>query len=333
MMSFMFFLRIFHWFLLRLPPEPAHHLVIGLLGLLQRLPFRAAGKKLSSGPAVISIPGFSLRFPGRVGMAAGFDKNAQVFAALSRFGFGFVEVGTVTPKAQPGNPKPRIWRHGGNALVNHLGFNGCGLQVFRANILKYRNLVSVPLLANIGKGRETPNEAALEDYKQGIASLSDCVDGFVVNLSSPNTPGLFNLQSVAFLEGIAKCLPAGIPTWIKLSPDLENAELRELCDLINGESRFAGVVLTNTSRKLAESLVHAPQGGLSGVPLHERSLECVTIARERLKAPKVLIGVGGIFDAAGAKRMRAAGADLLEVYTGFIYRGPWLIRDLNEASV
>jgi dihydroorotate dehydrogenase len=322
----MFFERLFHWFLLRLPPETSHGIVIRALRLWQCL---WARKPSLSRPAVHTVSGTRLAFPGRVGMAAGFDKNAEVFAALAGMGFGFIEVGTVTPLPQPGNPKPRIWRHGGNSLVNSLGFNNCGLEAFRRHIARYRERVGVPLLANIGKGKTTPNESALDDYQKGFAALADRVDGFVVNLSSPNTPGLRSLQSARFLENLARAVPEGKPTFVKLAPDLEDPELEELCRQIGAEKRFAGVVLTNTSRGLAEKLARAPVGGLSGRPLHERALECVTRGRAALGPGKTLIGVGGVFDMEGARRMRQAGADLVEIYTGFIYRGPALVRELR----
>ncbi len=267
-----------------------------------------------------------------MGLAAGFDKNAEAFPALSRFGFGFVELGTVTPKPQEGNPRPRIWRKKPQALVNHLGFNNVGLLEFRRNILRLRPLVAgMPLLLNIGKGRETPIESAAEDYRLLIEGLKDCADGFVVNVSSPNTPGLFQLQTAEFVETVAALLPPGLPSWIKLSPDLEDQELVELCSIVRDNARIQGVVLTNSSRRLAELRYQSPAGGMSGEPLFERSLECVALARKNLSPGKVIIGVGGITSSQRARQMRDAGADLVEIYTGFIYQGPRLVRELNSA--
>jgi dihydroorotate dehydrogenase len=164
----------------------------------------------------------------------------------------------------------------------------------------------------------------------GFGTLEDSVDGFVVNLSSPNTPGLVDLQTREFLTAIAEVSCEGKPLFVKLSPDLADGDLAGLCSLIAEDRRFTGVVLTNTSRHLAERLTGAPAGGLSGLPLAKRSLECVAIARKALPAPKLLIGVGGVCDAEGGRRMRAAGADLVEIYTGFVYRGPSLIRELKD---
>jgi dihydroorotate dehydrogenase len=269
----------------------------------------------------------NLRFKNRVGLAAGFDKNAEVFAALKMLGFGFAEVGTVTPLPQPGNTKPRIWRKDPYALINHLGFNNCGVKEFRRNILKYKKrCVDFPLFCNIGKNKTSTD--ALADYLTCYQELKDVADGFVINISSPNTPGLRDLQSVDFLESVAKKVSFDKPIFIKLSADLENNDLISIAEYLNSSS-FAGLVLTNTSSKLASSLYHATQGGLSGEPLFNRSLEYVQLARQKLKSPKVIIGVGGIFNALSAKRMYEAGADLIEIYTSFIYRGSKVIKELS----
>jgi dihydroorotate dehydrogenase len=254
-----------------------------------------------------------------------------MFAALAQLGFGFIEVGTVTPEPQRGNPKPRIFRVSPQALLNHLGFNNCGLVQFRQNLLAYRDLLQgFPLFANLGKGKATPNENALEDYDEGVRGLIDCVDGFVVNLSSPNTPGLRTLQNGLFLEKLAGIFPGSLPVWVKFAPDLENQEIVELCHQIKAERRFSGAVLTNTSRKLALGLPGKPDGGLSGFPLFERALECVAIARGALGPQKTLIAVGGITDGRRAQKMRSVGADLVEIYSGFVYRGPELIWEIKK---
>ena len=316
--------------LLKLDPETAHHTVIALLKSYQWWHFRLLKQEL--GGEDLRVPGLPrLRFRSRVGLAAGFDKNAEVFAGLSRLGFGFIEVGTVTPLPQEGNPKPRIWRLRPDALVNALGFNNCGLSVFQKNLIRYRNAVSdFPLFANIGKGKLTPNEQAIDDYRQAFRALAHLVDGFVINVSSPNTPGLRSLQSTDFLEQVAKEIPVGKPVWFKFAPDLSESELLSLCEWIKREPRATGVVLTNTSRALADAQ-RFPLGGLSGGPLFQRALECVSLARSVFREDKVIIGVGGVSSGEDARRMRKAGADLIEIYTGFIYQGPDIVREVSHA--
>lgn len=308
--------------LLRFPPETAHRLAIGSLKA-----YGVGGCRGTSPTIQVStVP--SLRFVNRVGIAAGFDKNAEVIPGLARLGFGFLEVGTVTPLPQPGNPKPRIFRISPSALINRLGFNNCGLEEFRRNLTTGRARVSIPVLANIGRGKDTPNESALEDYALGFRHLGEVADGFVVNVSSPNTKGLRDLQTEAFLSKLAAILPREKPTFLKLAPDLSDTELKELC-LQVAKERFSGVVLTNTSRALAQGAGH-DAGGFSGPPLFERSLACVTIAADVLKGKKAVIGVGGIDSLERAAQMRKAGADLIEIYTAFIYQGPKLIRELGR---
>lgn len=278
---------------------------------------------------VVGLPRIS--FKNRLGLAAGFDKNAEVFASLASFGFGFVEVGTVTPRPQPGNPKPRLWRLPNGALRNQLGFNNLGVETAHANLLRYKAYVwSVPIFANIGKGVNTPIEEALKDYQDAANALVDVVDGFVVNLSSPNTPGLRTLQNEGFLEALGRIIPQGFPALVKLAPDLEDEEIRKLAAQVGQSDHLAGLVLTNTSRALAESLAGATTGGLSGRPLFERALHCVSLARENLK-DKTLVGVGGVSSVEEAKKMRSAGADLVEIYTSFVYQGPRLVRELAAA--
>ncbi len=320
-----------HRFLLLLPPEAAHAVGRQVLFLMQWFRFGVLRRPLPKVAALhlASVP--KLVFRSRVGVAAGMDKNAEFFAGLACFGAGFVEVGTVTPQAQAGNPKPRLWRPAPGTLVNHMGFNSVGLQTFRQNIQRYRAQVKdLPLFANIGKNRHTPNEGAAEDYKKGFAQLTGYVDGFVVNLSSPNTPNLVQLQSAEFLTEIARLVPTGVPVWIKLSPDLDNPTLEKLARVVRDEARLSGVVVTNTSREMAEEVFDFDRGGLSGRPLFSRALECVSIVRHALGGEKTVVGVGGVWNRDTAKQMRRAGADLIEVYTGLVYRGPTLLRELEN---
>ncbi|MBI4404594.1 MAG: quinone-dependent dihydroorotate dehydrogenase [Deltaproteobacteria bacterium] len=325
-------MTFFHRLLLMLDAEVAHTLVITLLKGYQWLLFNILRRRMPSLNKGCSLPVFSkLNFRNRLGLAAGFDKGAEVFAALAQLGFGFIEVGTVTPKPQIGNPKPRLWRHPPDALINHMGFNNCGLPRFKKNIEKYRRFVpGVPLFANIGKNFNTSLTEAIKDYQALLQSLRPYVDAFVINLSSPNTPGLQSLQSTTFLDQIAAVAPTDLPILIKLSPDLDNKTLLELYAQVNATKKFNGVVVVNTSARLAQSLYQAPQGGLSGRPLFERALECVALARGVLKYPKIIVGVGGVSSAEDVLKMRKAGADLVEIYTALIYRGPQILRELSS---
>ncbi|MBI1859420.1 MAG: quinone-dependent dihydroorotate dehydrogenase [Deltaproteobacteria bacterium] len=308
--------------LLQFTPETAHAIVGKLLDQFQRI----TTPQLSA-PAIRipSIP--TIAFRNRLGLAAGFDKNGEWPRALLTLGFGFLEVGTVTPLPQPGNPRPRLWRYPEReALVNRLGFNNCGLDEFCANLKHYA--IPGPVLANIGKGVATPLEEAVGDYQKSLEKLSGLVQGFVVNVSSPNTEGLRSLQSTAFLDSLIPLLPKDMPVWIKLAPDLELADLDALCDRVNDAPAITGLVLTNTSRTLAKELYNFDEGGLSGRPLFTRALEMVGWARTRLKPGKTIIGVGGVSSAEDAQNMRSAGADLVEIYTGFIFGGPALVREI-----
>lgn len=316
-------------FLLRLfPPEAAHNIAKGFLRLFQSLFFRLSSRDKRS-PSIHLAP-LTFRFPNRVGLAAGFDKNAELFPALSCFGFGFIEVGTITPMPQPGNAKPRIWRVKEQGLVNHLGFNSLGVREVKANLQKYRKWVSqVPIFANIGKNRVTPEEDAIYDYELLVKELSSCVDGFVINISSPNTPGLRDLQTPGFLEALDRILVSQV-AWVKVAPDLSDAQLKDLCTAIGNLKNIQGVVCTNTSRELASQKGYADRGGYSGPELFRRSLECVRVAREALPK-KMVIGVGGVASVSDFEKMRDAGADLVEVYTAFVYQGPRLIRCITQS--
>lgn len=317
-----------HRVLLLLPPETAHH--VGVFGLRvghilnkffhwQILPQLPPARSIE----IKQVP--RIAFRNRVGLAAGFDKNAEAFPGLVDCGFGFVEVGTVTPRPQAGNATPRIWRLKGGALLNHLGFNNVGLDAFEANLRKFLP-ARVPVFANIGKNKDTSVENAAEDYRLCLSRLEPLVDGFVINLSSPNTPGLRSLQSEKFVIEILKDWNSSKPVLIKLAPDLSNGELTAIAGWTESFSKVAGLVVTNTSRALAEERGKS-QGGLSGTPLFPRALECVTRVRPHMPS-KLLIGVGGISSLEDATKMRAAGADLVEIYTAFIYQGPSLIQSI-----
>lgn len=311
-------IKAVHHFLLGLPPETSHWIVARLLERFQR------SVKLKSRETPIRVSG--LQFNNRLGLAAGFDKDGRWPRAFEGLGYGFVEVGTVTPLPQAGNPKPRLWRfRDREALINRMGFNNCGIQQFKMNLARYR--ATIPIFANIGKGRDTPSGSALSDYRTCLEGLSGLVDGFVINVSSPNTPGLRDLQSIDFLDRLEPILPS-VPVWIKLAPDLSTEDLKLLCHRINDSRMLSGVVLTNTSIVLARELYGFEQGGLSGRPLFNRALEMVTAARVVLKNEKSIIGVGGISSGDDALAMRSAGADLIEIFTTFIFKGPAIVSQI-----
>lgn len=321
-----------HRLILSLKPETAHRVGVFFLKIYQRLILFFCRSQPSQSFFVRKESGSSIYFKKPLGLAAGFDKNAELFVALSHFGFGFVEVGTVTPKPQEGNPKPRLWRVEPEGLINQMGFNNCGLERFKSNLKRLRPFCSVPILANVGKNKMTPNEFALEDYQYLFTELEGDVDGFVVNVSSPNTEGLRDLQSISFLEKIESVIPEK-PVWIKLAPDLEKKQWLELLAKVKESRRLSGVVLTNTSRAIASRDYHRETGGYSGEKLFEKSLECVALAREIFKGSKSIIGVGGVNSAARAQKMLTEGADLVEIYTGFVYQGPSLIEEISKSLI
>lgn len=324
-------INYFHSLLLRFPPELAHELGIFGMRVFQRIWFFVLRRPQKISAAAIHFKRLpEIHFSNRLGLAAGFDKNAQVYPALSLLGFGFVEVGTVTPLAQVGNARPRLFRVENQGLVNSLGFNNVGIERFRKHILTFRpKLKKFPLFANLGKGRETSLEEAVEDYAICARALENIVDGFVINISSPNTSNLRELQNPAFFEKLSTRLPSSVPIFIKLAPDLENSSITELCLCVNEIQSYAGVILTNTSIGIARKLGFS-KGGASGPLLFNRALECISIAREKLHSPKLLIGVGGVDSVDKARKMRAAGADLIEIYTGFVYQGVNLVKALRD---
>lgn len=319
-------IKLFHLF----PPELSHLLVIHLLKIYQWLGLLFFRKRPIKVLYTLQLTsGESLRFPNRLGLAAGFDKNAEVPWALMELGFGFVEVGTVTPRPQPGNPRPRVWRLTPDALVNHFGFNSCGLDAFKSHLLKCRSKIRAPVLANVGKNKDTPLENAVNDYRLCIETLEDSVDGFVINISSPNTPGLRSLQSLPFLQDVVRVFSSKKPTWLKLSPDLDVEEFVKICDWVRDEVRVIGLVVANTSSILAQERGFL-KGGLSGSPLFERNLKWVEQGRRVLGNKKNIIGVGGVSSLKEAQAMRESGADLVEVYTAFVYQGPQVIREISR---
>ncbi len=280
---------------------------------------------------------FGVTFPNPVGLAAGFDKNAVAIPAWAGLGFGFAEVGTITARAQPGNPRPRIFRRPEvEGLINRLGFNNDGADVVAERLRKLRESgrwPSIPVGINIGKSKVTPIEEATADYLLSFERLQNFGDYFVLNVSSPNTPGLRALQDAAALDEllghIQRRNAAGRPVLLKIAPDLEWGALEEIIALVE-EHQLAGIIATNTTIDhscLPEE--RRTQGGLSGAPLRARSTEIVRFLAERTKVP--IVAVGGIFSPDDALEKFDAGASLIQLYTGFIYEGPGLVRRICRA--
>ena len=327
--------------LFQLEPEQAHAVVMEGLQGLQKLGVR----RLAPGP----LPGegktvAGIAFPNAVGLAAGFDKDARYLDALALLGFGFVEIGTVTPRPQAGNASPRLFRlPADGALLNRMGFNNQGVDV-AAERLKHRpkNLV---VGGNIGKNKDTPNEKAVEDYLYGFRALFGVVDYFTVNVSSPNTPGLRALQGRQELTELLQTLQtenerhaAPKPIFVKIAPDLSDAQVREAAEVAL-QTGIAGMVATNTTlsrenlRTLPAQVNAMGMGGLSGLPLASRADAVMRILKDFAGNRLALMGVGGIHSGADAVQRMAAGADAVQLYTGFVYEGPGLVSAIRRALV
>ena len=282
---------------------------------------------------------FGLEFKNPVGLAAGFDKNAKLFNELTCFGFGFIEVGTVTPEAQNGNPKKRLFRLvDDEGVINRMGFNNDGMSKITARLKKNKNVL---IGGNIGKNKSTPNNQAVNDYLLCFNYLHDFVDYFVVNVSSPNTPNLRELQNKEPLIEILKSIKAENltkskpkPILLKISPDLSKSNISDIVEIVLS-LKIDGIIATNTTiqRNNLKSKNMNESGGLSGKPILERSNEVIRYISEKSKGSIPIIGVGGIHSAQDAIDKINAGADLVQIYTGFIYEGPSLIRSINKALV
>ncbi|QNF34929.1 quinone-dependent dihydroorotate dehydrogenase [Adhaeribacter swui] len=285
---------------------------------------------------------FGLKFPNPVGLAAGFDKDARLVDEFENFGFGFLEIGTLTPMPQPGNDKPRLFRlPQDQGLINRMGFNNRGVEV-AAHRLKNRK-GSIIIGGNIGKNKVTPNDQALKDYIYCYDALYEVVDYFVVNVSSPNTPNLRELQDKEPLQHLLSELQnrnqaqrKPKPILLKIAPDLNQEQLNDIVEIAT-KTQLSGLIATNTTISRDNLLTASQQvaamgaGGLSGKPLTQRSTEIIRYLRQCLPENIRLIGVGGIMNAADALEKLDAGADLIQLYTGFIYEGPGLVRKINEA--
>jgi dihydroorotate dehydrogenase len=280
---------------------------------------------------------FGLTFKNPVGLAAGFDKDAKLYNELSNFGFGFIEIGTLTPKPQAGNPKKRLFRlKEDSAIINRMGFNNGGVQEAVERLKKNKGVL---IGGNIGKNKVTPNENATDDYVICFNALFDHVDYFVVNVSSPNTPNLRALQDkepltelLNTLQKLNNAKETPKPILLKIAPDLTDEQLLDIIDIVK-DTKIEGVIATNTtiSREGLQSANKKETGGLSGKPLTNRSTEVIRFLSEKSNKAFPIIGVGGIHSAEDALEKLEAGADLLQLYTGFIYEGPRLIKNINKA--
>lgn len=325
--------------LFKIDPERVHHLLIFILRIPGLSKILSTIYKCNSNQLSRSV--FGLTFSNPVGLAAGFDKNAQIVDQLGDLGFGFVEIGTVTPRPQPGNDRPRIFRlKKDSALINRMGFNNDGLAKVRKRLT--RSGAGVIVGGNIGKNKVTPNEEAWHDYQLGFEQLYDVVDYFVVNVSSPNTPGLRELQEKEPLTRILANLqkhnaqkPERKPILLKIAPDLTNSQLDEIISIVL-ETKIDGIIATNTTitrnNLTTESAVISSigDGGLSGKPLTERSTEVIRYISTKSNHKIPVIGVGGIHSPQDALNKLAAGACLIQLYTGFIYEGPALIKRIKQ---
>jgi dihydroorotate dehydrogenase len=334
----------FKVFLFRLSPERAHRLTFWLLDCAAALPptrwwlrrmYRTEAPQLRR-------THMGLSFANPVGLAAGFDKDGAHIAGLACLGFGFIEVGTVTPVAQAGNPQPRLFRlPADQALINRMGFNNAGLEALVERLRRLRQRGTPPDLligGNIGKNKNTPNESAHLDYLRCFDALHPWVDYFVVNVSSPNTPNLRELQEKAPLTQLLQTLQTRNetldtprPILLKIAPDLTDTQLDDIADIIR-DTRLAGVIATNTTisrtdlRTSATTLQAIGMGGLSGQPVRAHATEVIRYLRLRLGPSPVIVGVGGIDSGQSAHEKLAAGANLVQVYTGLVYQGPDLVR-------
>lgn len=324
-------------------PESIHHFTFKMVKLMMHLPgmfgftkgmYQVKDKRLKK--TVMGID-----FPNPVGLAAGFDKDAKLFDELSAYDFGFIEIGTLTPKAQPGNPLPRLFRlPKDRGLINRMGFNNGGLEeaVYRLSKKK----TDVIIGGNIGKNKLTPNEEATEDYVKCFNALFKYVDYFVVNVSSPNTPGLRELQEKEPLMNLLNTLQTlnnaketPKPIALKIAPDLTNSQLDDIIEIAK-EVKLAAVIATNTTidrsglKTSASQIEKIGAGGLSGAPVRKRSTEVVQYLKSGLPETTAIIAVGGIFTGADALEKLNAGADLIQIYTGFIYEGPSIVKNINK---
>jgi dihydroorotate dehydrogenase len=325
---------VLFWF----DPEDVHHFTFSLIRFLCKIPgfsrlfqslYEVKDKRLEREV-------FGLKFKNPVGLAAGFDKDAKLYRELSDFGFGFIEIGTLTPKSQEGNPKKRLFRlKEDSAIINRMGFNNGGVYEAAKRLKKNKGVL---IGGNIGKNKLTPNEDAVSDYEICFDALYDVVDYFVVNVSSPNTPNLRALQDKEPLTRLLQTLQdknlktkSPKPILLKIAPDLTDEQLLDIIDIVS-KTKIAGVIATNTtiSRDGLQSENKSEMGGLSGKPIAKRSTDVIRFLSEKSNKAFPIIGVGGIHSAEDAIEKLEAGASLIQLYTGFIYEGPALVKAINK---
>ncbi|CAM3515478.1 quinone-dependent dihydroorotate dehydrogenase [Marinicrinis lubricantis] len=346
----MLYRRMIKPILFKMDPEKAHHLTIGGLKAAGSIPGALAMLGGMYGWKVderLASEVCGIRFPSPVGLAAGLDKNGQAVPAFSRIGFGFIEVGTVTPKGQPGNELPRLFRlPPDDALINRMGFNNDGADKMADHLRRLKQR-TVPVAVNIGKNKLTPNEDAVSDYRACIDTLFPYADFFVVNISSPNTPDLRKLQHGEQLSELLSAVCDEMrtqhqkyaqtpkkPIFVKIAPDLNETELKDIIDVVS-KSEISGIIATNTTLS-RDGLQHpnaTQAGGLSGRPLTARSTEVIRTIFQATDGKLPIIGVGGIFNADDAYEKIRAGASLVEVYTALIYRGPGLLKEIGQGLI
>jgi dihydroorotate dehydrogenase len=337
--------KLFRFILFQFDAEKVHYFVVSLLDKIHAFfPTRLLFRSLF----VVEHPNLEttflgLKFPNPVGLAAGFDKNAQHIDALADCGFGFIEIGTVTPKAQPGNDKPRLFRlKADQAILNRMGFNNDGVTAAIEQLKKRRNR-RVIIVGNIGKNKWTPNEAAVEDYLLCFAALFPDVDYFVVNVSSPNTPNLRALQEKEPLQDLLLQIQEkntaqkeAKPILLKIAPDLTDTQVDEIIEIVN-HTKIAGLIVANTTISRAQLLTPKEEvelmgaGGISGKPITARSTAMIKYIYDKSEGQIPMMAVGGIHSAQDAIDKLDAGASLVQLYTGFIYEGPALVKSINRA--
>lgn len=331
-------------FLFMSSPEKVHHFTFSSLKTLFKVPGvkQLFGSMYQINDKRLEREVFGLKFPNPVGLAAGFDKDARAIDELGELGFGFLEIGTITPVGQGGNPKPRLFRvTEDEAIINRMGFNNEGVEKAIKRLKKRKSKVIIG--GNIGKNKVTPNEQAFSDYEKSFHALFDYVDYFVVNVSSPNTPNLRELQEkeplkqlLAGLKNINAQKSIQKPILLKIAPDLTNEQLDDIIEIIQ-EVNLDGVIATNTTvardqlKTNWKKIEKIGAGGLSGKPLTKRSTEVVRYLSEKSNQSFPIIGVGGIMTVADALEKLNAGASLIQLYSGFIYEGPALIKNINKA--
>jgi len=335
--------KILRPLLFLLKPEKAHHVTASALHFVLKIPgMKWLFKSLYSlNSPQLEREVFGIRFPNPVGLAAGFDKEAKLFSDFAYLGFGFIEIGTITPLGQDGNPKPRLFRLPlDKALINRMGFNNEGLEA-ALNRLKNR-APGLIIGGNIGKNKVTPNEQAFKDYQKCFTALFPYVDYFVVNVSSPNTPNLRELQEKEPLKHLLnsimelnKSMSSPKPVLLKIAPDLNNAQLDDIIEIVN-TTGIQGIIATNTTisrenlQTATSELNTIGAGGLSGAPLKNRSTEVIRYLHTHSAGAFPIIGVGGISSPQDAIEKLNAGASLIQIYSGLVYYGPALVRDINR---